>query len=438
MTTKIAKLEIENVKRVKALRLEPTKNGLTILGGKNGQGKTSVLDSIAWALGGNAKRPSQPNREGSVNDPYLKVTMDNGLIVERKGKNSDLKVTDPSGQNHGQALLNTFVEELAIDLPKFMESSNKEKANILLKIIGVGDQLQSLEMKEKELYDERTAIGRIANQKAKYADELPYYDDAPDDYIKASELVQQQQEILARNGRNQELRREAKNLEERVENQKSLIQQKKEQIERLQNELTEMEEVHSQTLTDLDTAQKTTSQLQDESTKEIEDNIAEIEEINEKVKTNQNKDLAEDEARKYKREYDELSDKINVIRQDKNKLLSDANLPLPELSVEDGELIFKGQKWDNMSSSEQLRVSTAIVRQLKPQCGFVLIDKLEMMDQETLQEFGKWLESEGLQAIAARVSTGEECTIIIENGEAVGQTIPFETQEDEPGWKGEF
>lgn len=49
---KINKLEIENVKRIKAVKIEPTKNGLTIVGGNNNQGKTSVLDSIAWALGG--------------------------------------------------------------------------------------------------------------------------------------------------------------------------------------------------------------------------------------------------------------------------------------------------------------------------------------------------------------------------------------------------
>lgn len=49
---KINKLEIENVKRIKAVRLEPAQNGLTVIGGNNNQGKTSVLDSIAWALGG--------------------------------------------------------------------------------------------------------------------------------------------------------------------------------------------------------------------------------------------------------------------------------------------------------------------------------------------------------------------------------------------------
>lgn len=50
MSVKISSFEIENVKRVKAVAYEPTENGLTVLGGKNGQGKTSVLDAIAWAL----------------------------------------------------------------------------------------------------------------------------------------------------------------------------------------------------------------------------------------------------------------------------------------------------------------------------------------------------------------------------------------------------
>jgi len=78
--------------------------------------------------------------------------------------------------------------------------------------------------------------------------------------------------------------------------------------------------------------------------------------------------------------------------------------------VEDGELTYKGKKWDSMSGSEQLKVSVAIIRKLNPKCGFVLMDKLEAMDMDTLKEFGAWLEQEGLQAIATRVSTGPECS----------------------------
>ena len=50
MTIKINALQVENVKRVKAVKMEPTAQGLTIVGGNNNQGKTSVLDAIAWAV----------------------------------------------------------------------------------------------------------------------------------------------------------------------------------------------------------------------------------------------------------------------------------------------------------------------------------------------------------------------------------------------------
>ena len=206
MSMKINKLEIENVKRIRAIKLEPAANGLTIIGGKNNQGKTSVLDSIAWALGGEAFRPSAAAREGSVISPNLKVVMSNGLVVERKGKNSALKVTDPSGQKAGQQLLDSFVEKLALNLPKFMESSGKEKAQILLQIIGVGDLLSAMEQQEKELYNERLTIGRIADQKEKFAKEQPYFPDAPKEPVSPSELIRQQQEILAQNGENQRKR----------------------------------------------------------------------------------------------------------------------------------------------------------------------------------------------------------------------------------------
>ena len=63
-----------------------------------------------------------------------------------------------------------------------------------------------------------------------------------------------------------------------------------------------------------------------------------------------------------------------------------------------------------------------VVRKLNPECGFVLMDKLEQMDLDTLQEFGEWLKDQGLQVIATRVSTGAECSIIIEDGMVKGTT----------------
>lgn len=215
-SVKINKLEIENVKRVKAVKMEPAENGLTIIGGNNNQGKTSVLDAIAWALGGNGFRPSQAQNSDSVIPPYLHIVLNNGLVVERKGKNSDLKVTDPEGNKGGQQLLNEFIEQLALNLPRFMESSSREKADILLKIIGVGDRLAEMEQQEKELYNRRLAIGQIADQKEKFAKEQPYFPDAPGDIISPAELIRQQQDILARNGENQRKRDKAEQYRQSV------------------------------------------------------------------------------------------------------------------------------------------------------------------------------------------------------------------------------
>ena len=408
----INKLEIENVKRVKAVKLEPSATGLTIVGGNNNQGKTSVLDAIAWALGGNKYKPSQAQREGSTIPPSLKITLSNGLIVERSGKNSTLKVIDPSGNKAGQNLLDSFVEELAINLPKFMEQTSKEKAKTLLQIIGVGPQLAELEMQEKAKYDERHAIGVIADQKEKFAKEQPYYPDAPKELVSIAELIQQQQAILAKNGENA---RKRQNLDV-IENDYNFTLAN---VQRLEKELEEARAKEQELAQDLDIARKDVSVLVDESTQEIEDSIANIEQINLKVRANFDKDKAEEDAKVYREQYRELDLIIEGIRKQKTDLLTNADLPLPGLSVDDGELLYLGQRWDNMSGSQQLQVATAIVRKLKPDCGFVLIDKLEQMDQITLTEFGAWLEKEGLQAIATRVSTGGECSVIIEDGYSI-------------------
>lgn len=413
-TMKINKLEIENVKRVKAVRIEPTANGLTIIGGNNNQGKTSVLDAIAWALGGDRYKPSQAAREGSVIPPNLKVVMNNGLVVERKGKNSALKVTDPSGQKAGQQLLNGFVEELALDLPKFMESSGSDKARTLLQIIGVKDQLEALEKEERELYNERLYIGRTADQKEKFAKEQIYYPDAPKELVSPSELIRQQQEILAQNGENQRKRDRLETLQYQCARLNTEIAELEEKLEKKRRE---REAVGR----DVEIAKMTIADLQDQSTAELEESISNIEEINRRVRANLDKDKAEDDAKHYRELYTALTKKIDDTRDKQRKLLDSAQLPLPELSVKDGELVYKGQKWDNMSGSDRLQVATAIVRKLNPKCGFVLLDKLEQMDMGTLNEFGTWLEAEGLQAIATRVSTGDECSVIIEDGYVAGQ-----------------
>lgn len=438
MSVKITALEAENVKRIKAVAFAPSPTGLTLVGGNNNQGKTSVLDALAWALGGERFRPDAAQRDGAVAPAHLKVTLSNGVVVERKGKNASLTVTDPTGRRSGQQLLNAFVEPLALDLPRFMESTDKEKADILLRIIGVGSELQVKDLEIKGLYDKRTFTGQLAAQKKHFAEELISYPEAPDEPVSASDLIRQQQDILARNGENQRLRAQYAELEQQVQQCVDELKRTRERIATLQQLADELDAKHTKLFNQRETARKTVSQLQDESTAELEASIRDIEETNRKVRANLEKSRAEDEAAQYASEYDRLTESIQQKRADRMALLNGADLPLPGLSVEDGVLTYKGKHWRDMSGSDQLRVAAAIVRRLNPDCGFVLLDKLEQMDMTTLQEFSAWLEAEGLQAIATRVSTGSECQIIIEDG-MVKDAVPPEEKPQPRSWtKGAF
>lgn len=426
---KIASFELENVKRIKAVSITPTTDGLTVIGGRNAQGKTSVLDAIAWALGGNSFKPQNPTREGSATPAKLKIELSNGLIVTRQGSSGTLKVVDPSGKKSGQTLLNSFIEQLALNLPKFMNSTDKEKAEVLLDLIGVKDQIKALDNQIETLSDQRRPLKTDYLGKRKVAADMPYYADAPEEPVSATELIERQQAILAKNSQNQAIRQKVVDLEAQMklkEQQEADARERVKQIERdlvaANNQVSTIVNEKFQLSNSLNSTKDIAQKLVDESTEDIEQKLRDIDAINEKVRANQRRADLEAEAETTEETYKAISDQIETVRKQRIALLEGANMPLEDLDVKDGYLVYKGITWSDMSSAEQLRVATAIVRALKPDCGFVLVDKLEQMDTQTLADFGTWAQSVGLQVIGTRVSTGDECSVVIEDGYAKQDT----------------
>jgi hypothetical protein len=422
---KITALEIENIKRVRAVSLDCTAQALTVIGGKNGQGKTSILDTIMWLLGGDRYRPSQPIREGAE-EGYAKITMDNGLTVERRGKNSSLKVTSADGKG-GQALLNQFVNAFALDLPRFMQATGKEKAQKLLDSFPtLGPELQRLNAEAKSIFEERHAIGVIADRKAKYASELPFDPSAPDKPLSGADMAARMQAALSANARNDALRHDAARARDAIRAAQARVAMTDRRVNELKAALEEAALEAARATADLDrattsaaAAAATAQDLTDQDTTSIKKELEQIDSLNARVRANESKRNAEAEAEHLKENYQALTDKLETVRTRRLELLASVTMPLPGLSIdEEAELVFNGQRWDCMSGSEQLRVATAISAAMKPECGFVLLDKLEVMDTETLHDFGAWLQTRNLQAIGSRVSVGEECSIIIDDGAA--------------------
>lgn len=405
----ITSLELENVKKIKAVALEPAPTGLTVIGGKNGQGKTSMLDAIAWALGGDRFRPEAAKRDGSVLDPMLRVQLSNGLTVTRKGAKSSLTVTDTTGRRSGQQLLNEFVEVLALDLPRFLGATDKERANTLLGILGIQDQLDALEREERAKYDTRLQVGRDRDQARHHAASMEWYENAGSP-VSVTDLTAQLRAAQKINTENEDKRR-------RLESLRATAEDLMTRIALLQDQLNSTEAC-------LNMAAEDAAELHDQDTDGILRQIQAADEINAKVRANAAKTEADQRASLLADEYDTLTGEIEDIRARRTALLNGADMPLPGLSVAEGVLHYNGQPWSCMSSAEQMRAATAIVARLKPECRFVLVDRLETMDTDTLREFGEWAAERGLQVIGTRVSTGDECSIIIEDGTVASEQTP--------------
>lgn len=402
---KIASLQIENVKRVQAVDIEPAESGLTIIGGNNKQGKTSCLNAIMSALGGAKYDPTNAVKDGEKGGSVT-ITMNNGLKVQKTytEKGSYLKVEDPKGKKSGQSLLNEFVSSFALDLGQFINANDKTKATILLEIIGV--DLAPYEEKHKKLYADREAVGTLKRRAEKHAEAMPYDEEAGTELFEASDIMRQLEAVVSHNAAVKQARADASNLKRRIEDQDRRVE---ELVEKLAAASTELKKLQD-SLAKADDP----GDLKDDA--DIKAKLSEIEEKNARVRQNLERQKALSEAEGHAEEYRSLTEQIEQNQKELHGLLDGADMPLKNLSVQDGVLTFKGQPWDCMSGAEQMVVAAAICQRVNPNMGFVLIDRIEQMDMPTLETFGRWLDAQGLQAITTRVSTGPECSIIIEDG----------------------
>lgn len=421
---KITALAIENAKKVKAVSFNPKQSGATVIGGGNAAGKTSILDAIVYALGGEKYKPSNLKRDGSIGNPIIHIETDDGLVIERRGKNSELHVTDATGRKGGQTLLDSLVSKFALDLPKFMNASVQQKTQMLLDLIPEKEELLKLDAAYKAKENTRLTIGREAEKKRKAAEDLPFYEDAPDKKLSIDKLLEQQQEVLARNGLKETHRRELEaNKSERVR----LVRE----YDRLVSEVERLKEQINHIEKNIEDASSEDFTL--ESTEELKAQIANFEAINEKVSANAARKERLEEADDLDDQYKSLTSEMADIKKKRVALLAGAAMPYDGLSIspESGELTLNGKSWDCMSGSQQLIVAASIASRINPKCRFVLLDKTEQLDAINMEEYGKWCEAQDLQCICTRVSLGGECDLIIEDGEVAVNKLPTTTTEEE-------
>lgn len=405
---KIVRFEIENVKRVRLVRITPAESGLTVIGGANASGKTSVLDGIIYALGGEKYRPTALQNESGLNPARIRIELENGLVVERKGKNASLSVTDMTGKKFGQKLLDSFCEQLALNLPKFLTMRDEEKADVLLRTLGIEEKLLEINRKEVAVYNRRHDHGVITDQKKKVAMAAPEYPEVGTEFVDINELSQAAWEISARNAERAIKRQQITTYAESARRKREEAERLKIKMEEATREAARLEALSQESISE------------DEDASEIIDKIKDAETTNAKIRANNEKRKAMEEANRYQEEYKRLTGELESICAERNGLLFGVKMPLDGLTIGANSvgkpiLLYKEKAWDCMSTSEQYKIAVAIIQKLKPECKFVLLDRLESFDKNELEKLDEWMIQRGLQAICTRVGS-DDASIIIEDG----------------------
>lgn len=432
---RIAEFRVENFKRVQAVEVVPNDTGLTAIGGNSGEGKTTLLHAIMSTLLGERYTPTNAVHDGAAGGRNF-VRLTNGVEVTRTytPKGTYLTVKDPAGRDAGQQLLNSLLSELALNISKFMRAPDKDKAETLLKILGI--DTKPLEAKIAKLEQERLLKGREHVRAKGHAESLPYWEHVGNTPMDGGQLVAELEKGLQHNAQIRQAQQNADANRARLTACRQRCAAMMRELTDLQARLkaAESEAVNLQTA--CDQADQANAGLQPTDTTTLQAKMADLDAHNAKTRDNASREQAYAEVEAFAAEYSDLDLQVTAARAELTALINGADLPLPTLTIEDGALRYRGKAWDCMGGAEQRQVAVAICRRINPRCGFVLVDGLEAMDLKTMREFSAYLKSQGLQAIGTRVSTGPECTLIIEDGRIAGGVTeePEATTAEEPSF----
>lgn len=414
---KIIQFQGTKVKRLEAVNITFKEDGTTIIGGANAQGKTSVLDIIMSLVKGTKYKPSDPIKDGAEVGE-AKITLNNGVVIHRKfnGNRSTLKVSGCTGQE--QTFLNELFGEHALDVREFM--SAKDKSKILMKICGL--DFTDIDAEYKRLYDERTLANREEARVRSHVASLHRYDNVPDEEVNTAELLANVREIerersakvtaydRATSQYNVNADSVVELSDERDRLMKRLKQLDEKEIPEAKARANSCKEESARLRKDIESADY------DDQIELIEGKIANAEETNTKIRANKEYYAAFQRQEDAICEAARLDEDVKSNREQKKRMLQETRFPLAGLTIHEGEMRYKDRAWDGLSTAEQFMVATSIQAALKPDAPIVLLDHMEAFDEKTLSKFSQWCEQKGYQVIGTRVSTGNECDVIIHDG----------------------
>lgn len=406
---KIVDLQAQNVLRLRAVHIHPVDNTI-IIGGENGEGKTSVLKSILMAIGGSKEIPEEPVRRG---EKAAIIVADLGeIIITRSFKQdgtSTLEVKSKDGARYSspQKMLDTLVGKVSFDPVAFLTLKPDQQLSTLKAIVNL--DFSVLDEKRSNAYGKRTDKKReAATLQGKLQGSPPFDDSLPTEETDALALGQ----TLAIAQKADE---DLNNLETSGREAASLVNEIKEQIEKLQVKLQDAK-LRTQTLRDAYAAKK--KEIESINLEVLQTRYENLTSENERIRNNNRVHELEMELSEVMDTVSELDNEINEVDIEKEKLLTTAKFPIDGLSFNDKGVMYNKIPFEQASSAQRLRTSVAMGIALNPSIRVMTINDGSLLDQNNLAIIKEMAVEHDIQIWIERVGDGEECSVIIEDGES--------------------
>lgn len=417
MTNGIISLTVENIKKIKAVTIRPSGNVVEITG-RNGQGKSTVLDAIWWALKGKDNIQTAPIRNGEKSG---KITLElQDYLIERTFRRNELgddyttKISvitkDRARMASPQAVLDGFTGMLGFDPLSFMRQTPKQQYDTLRGLCKLDVDVEELDRQYKDLFARRTDVNRdVKTCEARLAN-MVIPAGAPTERVDVAALVDKVEEINAANSAiAQQQRMRQTLLADNV--------RRGEEAKKLYARLAKIEKENKSAAEQIGTI---TDYLRDNKPQDASfysEKIKQAEQINSIMDLRERRNFEEKALHTAQTHADELTAQMKELQERKKAAIEAAKLPVSGLEFGEGELLLNGVPLAQLSAAEQLKLSMDISMAENPQLKVVLLKDASLLDNESMEYIRARAEKEGYQVWAERVASDGAVGFTIENGE---------------------
>lgn len=421
---KIVRLTSENIKRLRAVEITP-KGDVIQITGKNEVGKSSILDSIFWAMSSARDIQAVPIRKG---EKKARIKLDLGEIVVTRNftdKGSTLIVESADGARFPspQKMMESLIGALAFDPEAFGSMKPGDQFDTLKGLVKLDIDPVHLDRLNATDYAKRTEINRdAATARAQAAGILLGAE--PGQPVDTAALVDEMQRAGETNAQIETRKTRRAEVAGQITEKRVTASNAHGEALRLRRMADEAEAEGARLNDDANTLQQRLDEappLPDPiDTTAIRTQIAQAEQRNRAVddyaRKKAAKTAAEAKVTDLEAQSKALTEAMDGRTAAKQQAIAAAKMPVEGLGFGDGIVTYNDVPFEQASTSVKIRVSMAIAMAANPKLRVVLIRNGSMLDEDNLALVAQMAKENNYQVWVESVDSTGKVGVVIEDG----------------------